>query len=185
MRIPGVLRAPGARADEDGQLVELRRHRRVEPCVRDRLLGEVAHDRADHHDAQRAVDPPPGSAEDAVHEGLLLGRQLVVGRRAPDAIAPQAGHGLAKLLLGRRRRRLGARQRVARDDAGEGDDGRAECWTHGYFFSSSPHFPPGQRLLSSQTYSYSPAASHSGFATIWNSCDHGAVKIFGSSIVSS
>src|SRR3954471_24206000 len=52
------------------------------------------------------------------------------------------------------------------------------------YFAPSPHFPPGQRLLSSQTYSYSPAASHSGLATIWNSCDHGAVKIFGSSIVS-
>src|SRR3954468_13417242 len=53
------------------------------------------------------------------------------------------------------------------------------------YFSPSPHLPPGQRLLSSQTYSYRPAASHSGLATIWNSCDHGAVKIFGSSIVSS
>ena len=46
------------------------------------------------------------------------------------------------------------------------------------------HLPPGQRLFSSQTYSYRPAASHSGLAVISNSCDQAAVKIFGSSMVS-
>ncbi len=45
------------------------------------------------------------------------------------------------------------------------------------------HLPPGQRLFSSQTYSYNPAASHSGFAAISNGCDHAAVKTLGSSIV--
>src|SRR5579872_508183 len=45
------------------------------------------------------------------------------------------------------------------------------------------HLPPGQRLFSSHTYSYKPAASHSGFAAMENSCDHAAVKVLGSSIV--
>src|SRR5436190_13975713 len=43
------------------------------------------------------------------------------------------------------------------------------------------HLPPGQRLFSWQTYSNSPSFSHSGFARISNSCDHGFVKTLGSS----
>src|SRR5580698_1410327 len=46
------------------------------------------------------------------------------------------------------------------------------------------HFPPGQRLFSSHTYSYNPSGSQSGCNAMVKSCDHGAVKTFGSSMVS-
>src|SRR3984957_11876310 len=49
---------------------------------------------------------------------------------------------------------------------------------------SDLHFPPGQRLFSSQTYSYNPAASQSGCKAMVKSCVHAAVKTFGSSMVS-
>src|ERR1700678_3468182 len=49
---------------------------------------------------------------------------------------------------------------------------------------SDLHFPPGQRLFSSQTYSYNPATSQSGCKAMVKSCVHAAVKTFGSSMVS-
>jgi len=66
---------------------------------------------------------------------------------------------------------------------GRGGVARTVVWPQpesNYF----PHFPPGQRLFSSQTYSKIPICSHSGFRVMVKSCDQAAVKVFGSSIVS-
>src|SRR5579863_1237584 len=49
---------------------------------------------------------------------------------------------------------------------------------------SDLHLPPGQRLFSSQTYSYKPAASQSGCKAMVKSCVQAAVNTFGSSMVS-
>ena len=74
MRVPLVVRRPVARRDDDGQLVQLRRHRRVEAHRRAELLREVAHLRA----AEQDVERPRRSttlARDQVLEHLLLRRR--------------------------------------------------------------------------------------------------------------
>lgn len=50
----------------------------------------------------------------------------------------------------------------------------------GFVESESVQFPPWQRLFSSHTCSSNDQA---GWSFIWNVCDHGRVKIFGSSMV--
>jgi hypothetical protein len=98
MHVPGVLCRPRPGADENGKLVQLRWNGGVEASVGDGPLCEIAQHRAHHHDPQRSVDSAARTAQNAVHEGFLLGRQLIVRARPPDAIAPKVCHGLPRLF---------------------------------------------------------------------------------------
>ena len=127
MRVPLVVRRPVPRGDDDRQLVQLRRHRRVEAHRRAELLREVAHLRA----AQQDVERPRRAAalaRDQVLEHLLLrrGHRLIGQRR--EAVADQF-HAV-------RIRRLGARAWVLCGHDANGTDHADEhtperdCATH-------------------------------------------------------
>src|SRR5262252_4440198 len=103
------------RGDEDGQLVQPLRQRRLETGGGAELLREVADLRAPQQNIERTVGAAPRPRQEMLEHRLLRWRQLIVGER-PESVATQTD--AARIgALGRRRLSIGDSDESERADA--------------------------------------------------------------------
>ncbi len=143
------MSSPRSCAHDDRELGELGRDDGIalatgEACVGDGLLCEIRKRRADDHYAQRSTDVAARTAEDALHERLLIGGHRVIGLWPRDAAAAQIGDRLAQLVD--RRRLVGclrSRDREAEHKASNSNQtGREDFggrWHAGVYTPSTPN----------------------------------------------